>query len=230
MTSQTTRPTAGQMALAAVCLLLALGGAFLAASLTQNSPVFSLSPPSREQAAPPNVEEPPLKESQRLDLHRTFFTAWAALLLTAPAFCTFLFRRSSPSAAGYWLAFWTVGLVAFLVHFYWAVAVIFGGDWEAIKKTARVSAAVPDTVFAAWWVLDVLLAWLLRSEGWPVRAQRLLVHLFGFALFFAGAALEGELVLSRAIGWALGAAVLLSALAWAFRRLRRRGLAVAHAA
>src|SRR3712207_418445 len=112
MTSQTIRPTAGQLAVAAACLLVALGGAFLAASLTRDSHIFSLSPPS-EEGAPPNVPVPPdLKESQRLDLHRTFFTAWAALLLAAPAFCAFLFRRSSASAAGYWLAFWTAGLVA----------------------------------------------------------------------------------------------------------------------
>lgn len=230
MTARTVRPTAGQLAVAVISLAVALGGAFLAASLTQHEPIFSLSPP-RAKAAPPDVPVPPdTRESQRLDLHRTFFTAWAALLLAAPAFCTFLFRRSSPAAAGYWLAFWTVGLVAFLVHFYWAVAVIFGNDWGRIMNTTRVSAALPDVVFTAWWVLDVLLAWLLRSEGLLVRAQRLLVHLFGFALFFAGAALEGEITLSRALGWALCAAVLLSLLARVFRRLKGRDLAVAHAA
>ena len=229
MTSRTVRPTAGQLAVAAISLVVVLGGAFLAASLTQDRPIFRLTPPPAKSA--PNVPLPPdIEESQRLDLHRTFFTAWAALILVAPAFCTFLFRRSSETAAGYWLAFWTVGLVAFLVHFYWAVAVIFGNDWGKIFDTTRVSAAPPDLVFTAWWVLDVLLAWLLRSEGFLVRAQRFLVHLFGFILFFAGAALEGELTLSRALGWALCAAVLLSLLVWVFRRLKRRDLAVAHAA
>ena len=227
MASQIVRPTARQMAAAAACLVIVLGGAFLAASATQDKPIFSLSPP-REKAAPPNVPEPPdIGEDQRLDLHRTFFTAWAALLLVTPALCTFLFRRSSESAAGYWLAFWTVGLVAFLVHFYWAVVVIFGTDWGRIFNTTRVSAALPDTIFTVWWTLDVLLAWLVRSEGGLMRIQRALIHIFAFVLFFAGSALEGEIWWSKALGFAMGAAVLLSVLAWFARRLKGRSLAAA---
>lgn len=75
MTSQRVRPTARQMVVAAMCLVIVLSGAFLAASLTQDKPIFSLSPP-REKNAPPDIPVPPdLKEAQRLNLHRTFFTA-----------------------------------------------------------------------------------------------------------------------------------------------------------
>lgn len=206
MTAQTARPTAREMLIAIICLVLALGGAFLAASLTQGKDVFWLVPPSPHNTAP-NI----FQETQRLDLHRTFFTAWAALILVAPALCAFLFRRSSASADRYWLAFWTVGFMAFLVHFYWAAVVMFGNDWVRIRQaTGRVSAAVPDTIVTVWWGLDVLLAWLLRSERLLIRIERALVHLFVFVLFFLGSAKEGELKLSKALGIALGVAVLSS--------------------
>lgn len=209
MTSQRVRPTARQMILAAICLVIVLSGAFLAASLTQDKPIFSLSPP-REKTAPPDIPvKPDLEEVQRLDLHRTFFTAWAALILVIPALCTFLFRRSSKSADRYWLAFWTVSFIAFLAHFYLAVVVIFKNDWTKIFATTRVSAALPDTIFTIWWGLDVLLAWLILSEKRWIRVQRALVHLLAFVLFFAGSALEGELGLSRALGMAMGIAVLI---------------------
>ncbi|HEX7998544.1 MAG TPA: hypothetical protein VF528_09150 [Pyrinomonadaceae bacterium] len=226
MTFQRVRPTARQMVVAAMCLVIVLGGAFLAASLTRDKPIFSLSPP-REKNAPPDVQVPPdLKEVQRLDLHRTFFTAWAALILVIPALCTFLFRRSSKSAAGYWIAFWTVSFAAFLVHFYWAVAIIFGNDWSRVFNTTRVSAALPDTIFTVWWGLDVLLAWLIQSETAWIRIQRVLIHLFAFILFFAGSALEGEIWWSKALGFAMGVVVLLSFLIWCIRRLKKRNPAL----
>jgi hypothetical protein len=80
-----------------------------------------------------------------------------------------------------------------------------------------VSAPRLDTVFAVWWVVDVLLAWFHRSDALWVRAQRLLVHLLAFVLFFMGAAREGELLLSRAIGYAMAAAVLVALLTWLWR-------------
>jgi hypothetical protein len=211
------------MSVAALSLVLVLGGAFLAASLTGRDALFSLAPQGGGQ---PDV----FQESQRVDLHRTFFTAWATLILLTPALCTFFFRRSSERAARYWRAFWTVSLVAFLVHFYWAVFVMFGNDWGRILQAkARVSAPVPDTIVTVWWVLDVLLAWLVRSENLWIRIQRALVHLAVFILFFLGSAREGELLLSRALGIAMGVAVLISFLIWVTRRLKKPGRGVAPA-
>ncbi|MGJ4749144.1 hypothetical protein ACQV5M_22460, partial [Leptospira sp. SA-E8] len=114
----------------------------------------------------------------------------------------------------YWRTFWTVALLAFAIHFYWAVVLVFGNDWSRILDTPRVSAPRLDTVFAVWWVVDVLLAWLYRGDAWWLRAQRLLVHLLAFILFFMGAAREGELPLSRGIGYAMAAAVLVAVLIW----------------
>lgn len=229
MTTPKIRPTARQMLVAVICLVIVVGGAFLAASLTQEKKIFSLSPPAEENA-PPNVPVPAdIQETQRLDLHRTFFTAWAALILVTPALCTFLFRRTSKSSAGYWLAFWTVSLVAFLIHFYWAVVVIFENDWHRIFNTTRVSAAPPDTVFTVWWVIDVLLAWLIQSEGIFVRIQRAVVHAGAFVLFFAGSAIEGEIWWSKALGFAMGATVLTAFLVFLVRWFKSRKPRVVHA-
>jgi hypothetical protein len=223
MTTQLARPTAKEMLIAVICLVLVLGGAFLAASFSfssssvQGTEFFPLVPPP-----PDNTEANSFLETQRLDLHRTFFTAWATLILVTPALCAFLFRRSSESAARYWQAFWTVSFIAFLVHFYWAVSVMFDNDWNRIAAADhRVSAPVLDTIVAAWWGRDVLASWLVTSEGLWVRIERSLIHLVVFALFFLGSAKEGERTESRVLGFAMGAAVLTSFLIWLVRWLKK---------
>ncbi|MFO6421414.1 hypothetical protein ACLBKS_14540 [Hylemonella sp. W303a] len=189
-------------------VLLSLA-ALLAAWLTRDHAIFSL--------LPPGGTVPDMRPEQRFDLHATFFTIWVTIFLVTPALCLFPFIRGSALAWRYWRAFWTVSMLAFAVHFYWAVVLVFGNDWSRILNTPRVSAPRLDTVFAVWWVLDVLLAWFLRSDALWVRAQRLLVHLLAFILFFMGAAREGELLLSRAIGYAMAAAVLVAVLLWLWR-------------
>ena len=215
MTARIARPTAKEMSIAVACLVLAVGGAFLAASLTQDKPIFTLAPPG-------GTPEDVFREDQRLNLHRTFFTAWATLILVTPALCTFLFRRTSEIAARYWQAFWTVSFIAFVVHFIWAVSVLFQSDWGRILDAhKRVSEPIWDTVVAAWWGLDVLLAWLVRDERLWIRIQRVVVHAAVFVLFFVGSAKEGELKLSTALGGALGGAVLTSFVIWLARWLKQ---------
>jgi hypothetical protein len=193
------RPLARASAAAALLLLLALAAAWW----TRELPLFALTPPGGGAAD--------MLPGQRQDLHTTFFTIWAALILVVPALCLLPFRERSDTAARYWLAFWTAALAVFLVHFYWAVVVIFGNDWSRILHTPRVSAPRLDTVFAVWWVADVLIAWLWRSEALWVRVQRWGVHALALVLFFMGAAREGELAASRTLGWLLAAGVVISA-------------------
>lgn len=211
MTPPKFRPTAKEMLFAAICLAVVLGGAFIAAPLIKH--LFSL--------APLTFEGKNIEEAKRLDLSRTFVTAWAALVLVTPALCTFLFHRSSETAARYWLAFWTVSFLAFLVHFCWAFVVMFDSQWGDIFKTPRVSAPWPDLIFVVWWGIDVLLAWFLQSEGLWVRIQRALVHLLAFVLFFLGSAKEGELCWSRALGMSMGVTVLIFVVIWFIRWLKR---------
>ena len=209
----TPRPTAQALRLAAGGLLLLLGAAFATGWLTRDLPLFALHPPGGGS--------PDMRPDQRLHLHITFFTIWAALLLSVPALALFPLRQRSPKAASYWLALWTVAFIAFAVHFFWAVVIVFDNDWQRILHTPRVSAPVLDTVFALWWAADVALAWTLRSEAPWVRVQRVGVHALATLLFFMGAAREGEQLASRLLGWTLAAGVVAGAWAWWRRRSQR---------
>ncbi|MCD6667413.1 MAG: hypothetical protein LT081_15170 [Hydrogenophaga sp.] len=198
---------------ATISLVLAgaLGVICLAAAhATGHLPLFSLSPPGGGAADVP--------EQLRVDLHMTFFTIWASMLLATPALMTVAGIGASPTAWRWWRITWTASLLVFLVHFYWAAVIVFGNDWSRILNTPRVSAPRLDTVFAVWWVIDVTLAWLRDPRTTWVRLQRWGVHLLAFVLFFMGAAREGELALSRALGWAMAVAVVAGLLAWLLQR------------
>lgn len=218
MTSVRTRLPIPQLAVAAVVFAIVVVAAFVAASLTQDQSIFSLSPPCKSPPCPP----PDILTTQRFGLHLAFFTAWAAMILVTPALCTFWFRNSSKLAASYWLSFWSLGLIAFLIHFCWSVFVVFGGDWNKINNTPRVSAPIPDIVITIWWGLDVMLALFIGSERVWVRIQRILVHLGVFVLFFLGSVKEGELCLSRVLGSLMGICVLGSFIVWVIVSLKNR--------
>lgn len=194
--------------LAALALVLVFG----AAAWTRDWPLFSMSPPGGGVAD--------VALAQREDLHRTFFTIWAALLLAAPALAVLPLAAHAGWAARLWRITWTASLLVFAVHFWWAVVELFGNDWSRVLNTPRVSAPRLDTVFAVWWCVDVVLAWTVRPDRLWVRLQRAGVHLLAFVLFFMGAAREGELPVSRALGWGFAAVVAAGLIVWGlgFRR------------
>lgn len=185
---------------------------FLAAAWTRDLALFSLAPPGGGAAD--------VLPAQREDLHRTFFTIWASLLLAAPALALLPLTARSEFAARAWRICWTASLLVFVVHFWWAVVVVFGNDWSRVLHTPRVSAPRLDTAFAVWWCVDVVLAWSMPPDRRWVRVQRIGVHLLAFVLFFMGAAREGELPLSRALGWTLAITVAVGLLLWTHATLR----------
>lgn len=209
MTTSTSRSAGITLALSG----LALAVCFAAAWWSRDLALFSLSPPGGGAAD--------VAEALRRDLHLTFFTIWASLLLATPALALFPSIRQSARVYQAWRIFWTASLLVFAVHFYWATVVIFGNDWQRILNTPRVSAPRLDTVFALWWVVDVVLAWTTRTEAVWLRLQRLGVHLLAFVLFFMGAAREGELAASRALGWFMAVVVTAGIIAWLVRRRAR---------
>lgn len=206
MTLSNRKDASVAFALAGCFVLVCLAGA----QATGAVPIFSLSPPGGGPADVP--------EQLRVDLHMTFFTIWASLLLATPALVALPGVGMSTTAWRWWRITWTASLLVFLVHFYWAAVIIFGNDWTRILNTPRVSAPRLDTVFAVWWVIDVTLAWLLNHRVTWVRVQRWGVHLLAFVLFFMGAAREGELAFSRTLGWAMAVVVAAGLLAWLLRR------------
>lgn len=172
---------------------------FLIAYWTREWPIFSLSPPG--------TVLPDFSPSQRENLHRTFFTIWGALILAAPAIALLPCSWHWSSAERIWRIMWTASMLVFFAHFYLAVVVLFKNNWLHILNTPRVTAPRLDTIFAIWWIIDVLFAWLVSSTSFWIRCQRICVHLLAFFLFFAGAALEGELLISKVMGWLFLAAI-----------------------
>src|SRR5712691_11911764 len=126
-----------------------------------------------------------------VDHYRVIFTIWATTLLLTPALGFHVFSRSD-APNSYWRAFWTVAYLALLAHLYWAVFGACHGDFAAIFHRAgaasypecRVDHPGPDFFLAAWWGLDVVLAWLVSDNLKWVRVQRGTVHMLAFTMFF----------------------------------------------
>ncbi len=132
--------------------------------------------------------------------YRIVFTIWVATLLLTVALCFYaLGRPGAPS--NYWVLFWTFSYLAYLLHFYWSVGVLFGWDLGEVLHSKIgtnpdpekvVCNPVPDLVLTAWWGLDVLLAWaVLGSPRW-LRVERGAVSLFAFVAFFGATVLAAK--------------------------------------
>jgi hypothetical protein len=142
---------------------------------------------------------------------RTEWTALLAMLLAAPASILYVLDGGPPGR--WWRAFWTVGLVAYLLHFWWAVFRSFNGDFSAV--IAR-QGWVAYTNFAVTilWTLDVIVVWLLWSRRDTVAcvALRFVTWAGVTASFLTASALfrSGTIAL---IGYALATALAIAFLA-----------------
>jgi hypothetical protein len=148
--------------------------------------------------------------------YRVIFTIWVAILLLTPALCFHVFSRAD-AANSYWRAFWTFAYLAFLTHLYWTLFATFHLDWAeifhsqagvALDPERVVQHPGPDLFLAAWWGLDVLLAWLVADHKW-VRVQRGAVHLLAFIMFFAAFTLAAK---ASIVAHILGIVMLLAVL------------------
>ena len=143
-------------------------------------------------------------------LQHPFATAWAAMLMTMPAFCAFWFRQDSKAAMNRWLSFWSVGFAVFLVHFVQATFIFFDNDWSKILNSELVTLPRLDTFVTLWWAVDVALAWSGIAEGRAIRIQRMALHLILLSLFLLGSLKEGSYTASFVAGALLGIPVLIA--------------------
>src|SRR5207247_4161293 len=131
--------------------------------------------------------------------------------------CFHVFSRADVPNS-YWRAFWTFSYLAFLTHLYWTVFATFHGNWAEIFHSQAgpgvdpervVEHPGPDLFLAAWWGLDVLLAWLATWERKWVRVQRGAVHLLAFVMFFGATVVAPKASgFARFLGIMMAAAVL----------------------
>src|SRR5262249_5228628 len=142
---------------------------------------------------------------------RTRWTALLALLLAMPALILYVLNRDPPGR--WWRAFWTVGWIAYLLHFWWAVFRAYNGDFGAV--VARQGwVAYTNLAATVLWTLDVIAAWLLwrRRDAGSAVALRFLAWAGVSASFFTAAALFRTGTIAY-IGYALAAALALALLA-----------------
>jgi hypothetical protein len=140
--------------------------------------------------------------------YRVIFTIWLTVLFLIPALCFHVFSRSD-APNSYWRTWWTFAYLAFGAHLYWSVFGMFHGDLAAVFHSREGEAANPEQVvdqpgpdffLAAWWTIDVLLAWLAPDRKW-VRVQRGGVHLLVFVMFFGATVLAAKAgVVARSLG------------------------------
>ena len=178
-----------------VFVALAYGGAALKSWLDARGPTLPLPPPA--VAA----------HSFAYDI--VIGSILVTVLLLTPALCFHVFSRSNAPNT-YWRAFWTAAYLAFLVHISWAVFGTCGGDWNVVfhSKVATpqfpectIEQPGPDLFLAAWWGLDVILAWLVSDNIKWVRVQRGAVHVLAFVMFFGATVLAAKAgIVARLLG------------------------------
>ncbi|HKO08961.1 MAG TPA: hypothetical protein VJ487_14715 [Alphaproteobacteria bacterium] len=93
---------------------------------------------------------------------RTEWTALLSMLLATPAVLLYVLDRGTPGP--WWRAFWTVGLIAYLLHFWWAVFRSFNGDLGAVVERQG-WVAYTNFAVTGLWTLDVLIAWVLPGRA-----------------------------------------------------------------
>jgi hypothetical protein len=115
---------------------------------------------------------------------RTQWTALLAMVLATPAIALYVLEIGPPGR--WWRALWTVGLAAYLVHFWWAVFRSYYGDFDAI--VAR-QGWVAFTNFAVTilWLADVILAWLAPASPAVLRVALRFIAWAGVTISFLAA-------------------------------------------
>ncbi|MEO0829682.1 MAG: hypothetical protein AAFY03_04400 [Pseudomonadota bacterium] len=202
----------GVAGLATLCLVLL---ALMAAWLLKDAGLLSRVPPGADGT-------PDVAEGEALGLYQAAFTGWAALLLLIPTYIGFWFRNVSAVARSVWLAFWTFGAIAYLIHLAFSMFGFFGGDFAWMTSSTRVSAFWPGMIIAVWWPLDALLAHARDETARWIRVQRIVLHVIVLILFVGGSLGTGELMTVRVLGLILLITALGSLVRWVITRGSRR--------
>ena len=119
--------------------------------------------------------------------YRTIFSIWLTMVFLIAAEVLFFWPGDSPSRRNYWLLCWTFGFLAFAIHFYFTIGVIFHGSLREVYAKQGVVIATSNLVDFAWWGFDLVLAWFVRKEAKWIRVQRVLAHLYIPLTFFVSA-------------------------------------------
>jgi hypothetical protein len=159
----------------------------------------------------------PLYTIHSLVYYRTVFTIWLAIVFMIPALALFFLPWKSPAKRNYWLLCWTFSYLAYLVHFYYTVGVIFHWSLAEVYAKQGVLIATSNLLDTAWWGFDLILAWFVTSEKKWIRIQRIGVHIYVPLTFFVSSVIIKQGVV-RWLGIIMTLAMVFSILLWFLRR------------
>jgi hypothetical protein len=150
--------------------------------------------------------------------YRIIFSIWLTLAFLIVAEVLFFWPGDSPRQHNYWLLCWTFGFLAFAVHFYYSIGIVFHASLREVYAKQGVVIATSNLVDFAWWAFDLVLAWFVKSEAKWIRVQRILAHLYIPLTFFVSA-----VVIKRGFVRGLGVLMTVAILfTLALRFIRRR--------
>ena len=124
---------------------------------------------------------------EALVYYRIIFSIWLTTAFLIAAEVLFFWPSDSPQRRNYWLLCWTFGFLAFVVHFYYSIGIVFHGSLREVYAKQGVVIATSNLLDFAWWAFDLVLAWFVKSEAKWIRVQRVLVHLYIPLTFFVSA-------------------------------------------
>jgi hypothetical protein len=161
---------------------------------------------------------------EALVYYRAIFSIWLTIAFLIPAEVLFFLPGDSARKRNYWLLCWTFGFLAYMVHFYYTVGVVFHGSLREVYAKQGVVIATSNLLVTAWWGFDLLLAWLVRSDAKWIRVQRTLAHLYIPLTFFISAVVIKRGFV-RGLGIVMTVGILISIALRLIRRKHTRALA-----
>jgi hypothetical protein len=138
---------------------------------------------------------------------RAEWTARLSLVLAAPAIVLY----ALPGRLGpWWRAFWTAGMLAYLLHFWWAVFGVFQGDVGVIYERQGF-VAVTNALLTVLWIADVVVAWVRPWSPalWAVILRTVTWALVAVSFFLAAAVFRDEM-LPKVLGILLAVGVVVA--------------------
>ncbi|HKY27219.1 MAG TPA: hypothetical protein VJM12_04655 [Pyrinomonadaceae bacterium] len=158
---------------------------------------------------------------EALVYYRIIHTIWLTMAFLIVAEVLYFWPGDSEQKRNFWLLCWTFGFLAYVVHFYYTVGVVFHGSLREVYAKQGVMIATSNLLVTAWWGFDLILAWFVRSRAKWIRIQRTLAHLYIPITFFISAVVIKRGFV-RGLGIVMTVAILISILARLISRKHHR--------
>jgi len=139
---------------------------------------------------------------------RTEWSALLSMLLAAPASVLYVLHRGAQNS--WWRAFWTVGLLAYLLHFWWAVFGTYNGSFDSILSRQG-SVAYSNFAVTVLWTLNVIAIWL--PDEWQTTVKIKILNFMTWALVTSSFVVASTLFRTdtgSVIGYAFAAALVIA--------------------